>query len=185
MEDIEALFELEEPQEFNALFKMSVDFTVAVGETETLPPGTLAYVENVGTPTDIILNFGIPEGVGIKNIEKTGTAGLVDTYTITYNNGDTSTFQITNGNGISNIAKTGSSGLVDTYTITLQNGQTYNFQVTNGKNAVIVGATASISGGSGTPSVTVSMGGTPSERTFDFAFSNLKGENASIIIRRL
>ena len=96
-ESIEANFNLEPRESVEATFEIKVDFTVAVGETETLPAGEPAYVENVGTPTDIVLNFGIPEGVGIESIEKTGTTGLVDIYTITYNNGDTSTFQITNG----------------------------------------------------------------------------------------
>lgn len=36
-------------------------------------------------------------GNGIASITKTGTAGLVDTYTITYTNGTTSTFTVTNG----------------------------------------------------------------------------------------
>ena len=34
---------------------------------------------------------------GITGISKTGTSGLVDTYTITYNDGSTSTFTVTNG----------------------------------------------------------------------------------------
>lgn len=38
-----------------------------------------------------------PQGVGIASITKTATVGLVDTYTITYTNGTTSTFQVTNG----------------------------------------------------------------------------------------
>ena len=38
-------------------------------------------------------------GNGISSITKTGTAGLVDTYTITYTNGQTSTFTVTNGAG--------------------------------------------------------------------------------------
>ena len=38
-----------------------------------------------------------PTGNGISTIEKTGTAGLVDTYTITYTNSDTDTFTVTNG----------------------------------------------------------------------------------------
>ena len=38
-------------------------------------------------------------GRSIVDIEKTGTAGLVDTYTIYYNDGTTSTFQVTNGSG--------------------------------------------------------------------------------------
>ena len=37
------------------------------------------------------------DGNGIFSIQKTGTAGLVDTYTITYTNGTTSTFEVTNG----------------------------------------------------------------------------------------
>ena len=36
-------------------------------------------------------------GNGIASITKTGTSGLVDTYTITYTNGNTSTFTVTNG----------------------------------------------------------------------------------------
>ena len=38
-----------------------------------------------------------PAGVGIQKIEKTGTDGLVDTYTITYSNGQTTTYTVTNG----------------------------------------------------------------------------------------
>ena len=36
-------------------------------------------------------------GNGIASVTKTGTSGLVDTYTITYTNGNTSTFTVTNG----------------------------------------------------------------------------------------
>lgn len=38
-----------------------------------------------------------PAGVGISSIAKTGSSGLVDTYTITFTNGTTTTFQVTNG----------------------------------------------------------------------------------------
>lgn len=37
------------------------------------------------------------DGVGITSITKTGTSGLVDTYTITYTDGNTSTFTVKNG----------------------------------------------------------------------------------------
>ena len=46
-------------------------------------------------------NGGAPtpgkDGVGISKIEKTDTQGLVDTYTISYTNGTTTTFTVTNG----------------------------------------------------------------------------------------
>ena len=67
------------------------------------------------------------EGQSIKEIKKTSTNVLVDTYTITLTDGTKSTFTVTNGKGISNIRKTGTSGLVDTYTITYNNEKTSTF----------------------------------------------------------
>ena len=89
------------------------------------------------------------DGVGIASISKTSSSGLVDTYTITYTDGDTDTFTVTNGedgatgqtgatgNGIASITKTGSSGLVDTYTILFTNGNSTTFTVTNGDDATV------------------------------------------------
>ena len=92
------------------------------------------------------------KGTGISSVEKTSTSGLVDTYTITYDDATTSTFQVTNGSkgdrgeqgetgqdgidgrGIESIDKTSTSGLVDTYTISYTDETTDTFEVTNGKD---------------------------------------------------
>lgn len=73
-------------------------------------------------------------GVSIQSISKVSTVGVVDTYVITFDDGNTETFTVTNGSNIASVAKTGTSGLVDTYTITLTNGNTSTFTVTNAKS---------------------------------------------------
>lgn len=89
------------------------------------------------------------DGVGISNIEKTGTLGNVDEYTITFSDASTFLFYVTNGvdgadgqngtngsdgMGIVSIIKTSTLGLVDTYTITYTDTTTSTFNVTNGAN---------------------------------------------------
>ena len=80
--------------------------TISVGSTTTGAAGTSASVTNSGTSSAAVLDFVIPKGDtgatgatgnGISSIAKTSTSGLVDTYTITFTNGTTTTFTVTNG----------------------------------------------------------------------------------------
>lgn len=80
----------------------------------------------------ILLAKGV-DGVGIEKIEKTGSSGIVDTYTITYTDSRKTTFEITNGNGIESIEKTSTVLLNDVYTITYEDGSTTTYNVTNGR----------------------------------------------------
>ena len=106
-------------------------------------------------------DFDGDPGRGIQSIVRTagnGAAGSVDTYTITYTDGTTGTYQVRNGangtngadgkdgtdgdpgadgRGIKSIARTsgnGAAGTVDTYTITYTDGTTSTYQVRNGAN---------------------------------------------------
>lgn len=109
-------------------------------------------VENgfTGSYEDLVAAIKGETGNGIASITKTTSVGNVDTYTITYTDGTTSTFTVTNGvqgeqgekgdkgdqgadgNGILSIEKDFSEGLVDHYTITFTDGTTFSFTVTNG-----------------------------------------------------
>lgn len=77
--------------------------TVTVGSTTTSTEGSNASVHNSGTSSNAVLDFVIPRGNtgaagrGVSQISKTGTSDLIDTYTITYTDGTTTTFNVTNG----------------------------------------------------------------------------------------
>jgi len=57
-----------------------LDTTVSVGSVATLPAGAPASVVNVGTDKDMVLNFGIPQGIqGIQGEAATIAVGTVTT----------------------------------------------------------------------------------------------------------
>lgn len=57
-------------------------------------------VEIIGTGTNKKFKFSNLKGNGIVSVTKTNTNKLVDTYTITFDNAKTSTFNVTNGDAI-------------------------------------------------------------------------------------
>ena len=101
---------------------------------------TFNFTESEPYTTPSIRGERGAQGYGIVSVEKIGTAGLVDTYQVNYEDSSVppTTFTVTNGakgdtgNGISSVTKTGTVGLVDTYRITFTNGGHYDFNVTNG-----------------------------------------------------
>lgn len=126
------------------------DILNMTAEATTLPAGSDATASYL----DGVMSFGIPKGDkgdkgdkgnkgdtgatgatgnGIASITKTGTSGLIDTYTITFTNGNTTTFDVTNGNGIVSVTLTDTSGLTKTYTITFTDGSTTTFMVQDGQ----------------------------------------------------
>lgn len=79
------------------------------GTSATISSATATIDANVGTPNVSVslggtstnrtfaFSFSNLNGDGISKIEKTSTNGLVDTYTITFTSGSTTTFTVTNG----------------------------------------------------------------------------------------
>lgn len=105
-----------------------------------------------------------PTGVGISNIAKTSTEGVVDTYTITYTNDESSDFTVTNGyDGFSPLASVSKIGDTATITITDENGSSSasisdGYTPTASVSKVGDTATITITDESGTTTASVSDG---------------------------
>ena len=87
--------------------------TVSIGTTTTLPPDTPAYVTSDGTPTNLILNFGIPQGTNanclsiptvVAELPEEGEAGIFyfveEPHILTIAMGDTLTLTFTDTGAI-------------------------------------------------------------------------------------
>lgn len=111
-----------------------------VSNVINVEPGTTTGWENYWQ----VLSMRGLRGSGIDHIEKTGTSGTVDTYTIYYQDGSTWTYTVSNGEGIQSIIKTGTTENVDTYTVTFGNNQTATFTVTNARELASGGTTGQV-----------------------------------------
>lgn len=69
---------------------------------------------------------------GIQTIEKTGTSGNTDTYTITFADETTSQFTVNNGNGITGMTSS-KSGRITTVTFAYSDGTSSSFTISDGE----------------------------------------------------
>lgn len=69
---------------------------------------------------------------GIQTIEKTGTSGNTDTYTITFADETTSQFTVNNGNGITGMTSS-KSGHITTVTFAYSDGTSSSFTISDGE----------------------------------------------------
>lgn len=69
---------------------------------------------------------------GIQTIEKTGTSGNTDTYTITFADETTSQFTVNNGNGITGMTSS-KSGRITTVTFAYSDGTSSSFAISDGE----------------------------------------------------
>lgn len=109
-------------------------------------------------------------GSNIQSIELTSTVGLVDTYTVTLTDGNTSTFTVTNAKSIVSVTMISGShaaGTTDTYEILFNDGDSATFTVYNGANGL--GSVSSVSGiqadGNGDVPQVISGNGAPTTAT--------------------
>ncbi|MBO5755535.1 MAG: dockerin type I repeat-containing protein, partial [Clostridia bacterium] len=115
------------------------DSAVCSGAALSIVDGYLyaTYLDAPNTPVNLGKVKG-EDGIGIVSIEKTASEGLVDTYTITFTNGDATTFTVTNGaQGIQGVqGLQGIQGVPGkdgrTPVITIQNGNWYIDGVNSG-----------------------------------------------------
>lgn len=174
--------------------------TITIGQVSTLAPGSQATVTNVGTDTNAVLDFGIPEGLKGSQGDQ-GTPGINAQAYVTQNTGSaTITIEDYNGTTTATVydGTNGTDGISPTATVTpTTSGATISItdaqgtttaNITNGVDGTdgtdgvtpSISATASVNSTTGTPAVTVTKSGTDTNPNFDFAFSGLKGETPDV-----
>lgn len=112
--------------EFKRRNPANVDNPEAGGDVLFLDSNGVYYTKDAAGNLTVL-------GNGIAGITKIGTVGLVDTYRITYDSGETFDYTVTNARSIASLTKLNTSGLISTYRVTFNDGTAFDYTVTDGR----------------------------------------------------
>ena len=125
-----------------SLLKDYINRNILTITVQTLAPTAAAQVISYNSTTGALV-LGLPRGCGIADIQKTNTAGLYDTYTITFEapHGGSErspiTFIVKNGDYITDVSEVSAPhthGMMDTYQINFAERDPIQFMVYNGED---------------------------------------------------